>query len=210
VIHNRGDHLQLVQMILLRRMSFSMPRQRFTLDDDLDDGRPVMVPRHEKSLVTMLPERVERLREHLAGVLSAPRPMADPERPSQPEPQGFAAHVVRTACALCRGLCCKNGGDNGFLDEQTLARVRQARPEMNAESILQLYDKRVPAEGYAGSCIFHGKSGCTLDRSLRSGVCNSYFCDGLHSYLASGEVRTAVVVIAGEGNAMRSSPVLIP
>ncbi len=48
-------------------------------------------------------------------------------------------------------------------------------------SLLQLYNERVPAAGYAGSCIFHGKRGCTLDRSLRSDVCNSYFCGGLYS-----------------------------
>jgi hypothetical protein len=79
---------------------------------------------------------------------------------------------------------------------------------MNASAILQLYDKRVLAVGYAGRCIFHGKSVCTLDRSRRSDVCNSIFCGGLHSYLASREARTLVVVIAGDG--MRSSPVIIP
>jgi hypothetical protein len=192
-------------------IDFPMLRLRFSPDDDMDDdGQPVMVPRHEKPIVAILPERVERLREHLAGVLYASRQMADPEPPPRLEPEGFAAHVVRTACALCRGWCCRNGNDYAFLDERALARVRQARPEMSASAILQLYDKRVPAMGYADSCIFHGKGSCTLDRSLRSDVCNSYFCGGLDSYLTSEEVRTPVVVIAGDGDEMRSSPILIP
>jgi hypothetical protein len=192
-------------------MNFPMLRLRFTPDEDMDnDGQPVMVPRGEKPIVAILPERAERLREHLAGVLYASRPMADPEPPSRLEPEGFAAHVVRTACALCKGWCCRNGNDYAFLDERALARMRRARPEMSASAILQLYDKRVPAVGYAGSCIFHGKLGCTLDRSLRSDVCNSYFCGGLHSYLTSEEVRTPVVVIAGDGDDMRSSAILIP
>jgi hypothetical protein len=192
-------------------MDVPIRRPRFISDEDMgDDGQPVMVPRHGKPIVAILPERAERLREHLAGVLSASLPMADPERPPRLNPEGFTAHVVRTACSLCKGWCCRNGNDNAFLDERTLARVRQARPEMDAGAILQLYDKSVPAVGYADSCIFHGKSGCTLDRSLRSDVCNSYFCGGLDSYLASGETRTPVVVIAGDGDGMRSSPVLIP
>jgi len=192
-------------------MDFPVPRLKFTLHGNVDDdGQPVMVPRNQKSVVTTLPERAERLRKHLTAVLCASRPMADPEHPSPPEPENFAAHVARTACSLCRGWCCRNGGDHAFLDERTLARVRRARPEMSVNSVLQLYGERVPAAGYSGSCVFHGKRGCTLDRTLRSDVCNSYFCGGLHGYLTSGDARTPVIVIAGEGDEMRTSPVLTP
>jgi hypothetical protein len=192
-------------------MDFSLPRPKFTPQENADDdGLPVIVPRNENAIATTLPERAERMREHLAGVLRASRPMAESERPTPLEQDGFAVRVVRTACSLCRGSCCRNGGDHGFLDERTLTRVRRARPEMTVGSILQLYRDRVPAAGYSGSCIFHGKGGCTLDRALRSDVCNSYFCGGLHGYLTSGDIRTPVIVIAGEGGEMRTSPVLIP
>ena len=50
------------------------------------------------------------------------------------------------------------------------------------------------------------KQGCTLDRSHRSDICNTYFC-GV-SVLTSASVPTKV--IAGEGNKMRTSPVLAP
>jgi hypothetical protein len=80
----------------------------------------------------------------------------------------------------------------------------------DARAVVQLYVGRVPDLGYEGSCIFHGRRGCTLDRSLRSEVCNAYFCGGLHSYLKGGDTETPAVIIAGEGGDMRTSPVLMP
>jgi hypothetical protein len=75
-------------------------------------------------------------------------------------------------------------------------------------AVMRLYVERVPVIGYEGSCVFHGTEGCTLDRSLRSDVCNSYFCNGLGNHLKNGSATTPVVVIAGEGGDMRTSPVL--
>jgi hypothetical protein len=189
-----------------------MRRQDFRNDTD-DDQLSVMVPRSDKVLVQTSPERVRRLRRHLIATLRALRKMKDTKRsasPPCPEPVGFAAQVVSTACGLCKGWCCKNGEDDAFLDEQTLLRVRRARPALNASAVLRLFVDLVPEDAYQGSCIFHGKQGCTLDRSLRSDVCNSYFCGGLQSYLAGGDVATPAVVIAGEGDKMRTSPTLSP
>ena len=90
-----------------------------------------------------------------------------------------------------------------------MARVRLAGPDMTEHAVLQLYLDRVPAVAYQDSCIFHGKHGCTLDRSLRADVCNSYYCGGLGAYMkTSASVPT--MVIAGEDNKMRTSPVLVP
>lgn len=192
-----------------------MPRQRFTIaarnDAEDDDSLVVMVPRNQKALVPTSPERVRRLRMHLVESLRALRTMKDPERsasPLRPAPDGFAGRVARTACSLCRGWCCKGGGDHAYLDERTMARVRHARLELDARAVLRLYVDRVPAVGYEGSCVFHGAKGCTLDRSLRSDVCNSYYCGGLGTYVTDGDTTTDVVVIAGEGDKMRRSPVL--
>lgn len=178
-----------------------------------DDSLPVMVPRNSKALVPTSPERVRRLRRHLLRVLRASRTLTESEQsasPARPEPEGFAARVARTACALCEGWCCKNGDDDGFLDERTVARVRQAQDTLDEGAVLRLYVERVPETGYQGSCIFHGKQGCTLDRSLRSDVCNSYFCGGLQNYIMGGETATPVTVIAGEGDKMRTSALMPP
>jgi hypothetical protein len=164
-------------------------------------------------VVPISPERVRGLRKHLVVVLRALRKMTDspcPVSPLPPEPEGFAARVARTACCLCKGSCCENGKNHAFLDEGTIARVRRARSAMDARAVLRLYLERVPELGYKDSCIFHGKQGCTLDRSLRSDVCNSYLCDGLQVYMTGGDTVTQTMIIAGVGEKMRTSPILMP
>jgi hypothetical protein len=180
--------------------------------DGDDDSLPVMVPRSDEVLVPTSASRVWRLREHLIKALQELRTakhwewLASPERP---EPSGFEGRVARTACALCKGWCCKNGDDDAFLDDRTLARVRLARPEMDERAMLRLYLDLVPPVAYRDSCIFHGKRGCTLDRSLRADICNSYYCGGLGAYMKTSPA-VPVKVIAAEGDKMRTSPVLTP
>ena len=104
-------------------------RHNFTAAAD-DDSLPVMVPRNDKAAVPISLERVRRLRKHLVVTLRSLRTTKNPEHsvsPLRPEPEGFAARVARTACSLCKGWCCRNGEDNAFLDETTMARVRCAR-----------------------------------------------------------------------------------
>jgi hypothetical protein len=187
----------------------SAAMRRHSLDDD---SLPVMVPRSDKALVPVSAARVRRLREHLLNAIRECLTEKQWERsasPIRPEPAGFAARVAQTACSLCKGWCCRNGDDDAFLDDRTLARVRVAKPGTTERDLLRLYLGRVPAVAYRDSCIFHGKQGCTLDRSLRADICNTYFCGGLGAYM---KTRAAVPtrVIAGEGNKMRTSPVLVP
>ena len=186
----------------MRRRSFD------TIADD--DTMPVIVPRNVKALVPVTPERVRRLRRHLLRVLRTVVSMERTVSPVLPEPEGYAARVARTACALCEGSCCANGADTGFLDERTIARVSAARPNLGARDLMRLYIARVPDAAYRDSCIFHGKRGCSLDRSSRSDVCNSYFCGGLENYMASDATETPVTVIAGDSGNMRISPALFP
>jgi hypothetical protein len=181
-------------------------------DDGDDDSLPVMVPRSDNGLAAIPPERVRRLREHLIEALRELRTAKHWERlasPERPAPSGFEARVARTACSLCKGWCCRNGDDDTFLDDRTLARVRLARPELNERAVLRLYLDLVPPVAYRDSCIFHGKQGCTLDRSLRADICNSYYCGGLGAYMKTSSA-VPVKVIAGEGDKMRTSPVLTP
>ena len=91
-----------------------------------------------------------------------------------------------------------------------MARVRCARSALDVRAVLRLYVERVPEVGFEDSCIFHGKQGCTLDRSLRSDVCNSYFCSGLQVYMTGADAVTPAMIIAGVGDQMRTSPILMP
>ena len=90
-----------------------------------------------------------------------------------------------------------------------MERVRCARWELDVCAVLRLYVERVPKVGYEDSCIFHGKQGCTLDRWQRSDVCNSYFCGGLQVYMTGGDTVTPTMIIAGVGDKMRTSPILL-
>jgi hypothetical protein len=172
-----------------------------------DEALPVIVPRNDRSLVPTSPERVRRLREHLERLFISMR-RDEPASKVRAGPEGFAAHVAKVACALCRGWCCFNGEDDAFLDEATLARVPPGL--VSPAEAIEMYVERVPDAGYQNSCIFHGAKGCTLDRSMRSDVCNSYFCGGLHSFISSVEAAGPTVVISGEVDRMRLSPVLVP
>jgi hypothetical protein len=149
---------------------------------------------------------MKNLRERLAALLTRMR-TNEPASSVGPGPEGFAARVATTACTLCKGWCCKNGEDDGFLDEATLARVW---PTMTANAIIRMYVECVPVTGYENSCIFHGEKGCTLPRDLRSNVCNVYFCGGLHAFIQSDEEAGPTIVIAGDVDNMHLSPVLVP
>ncbi len=177
----------------------------------LDGHQTVVVPRNGKALVPMSPDRVRRLRKHLVDSLRGERAIKHPERsasPLRPEPEGFAGLVARTACALCKGWCCKGGEEHAYLDERTMARVRRARPELDARAVMRLYTDCVPPVNFQDSCVFHAPAGCTLDRGLRSDVCNSYFCSGLGHFVKREDSHGSVVVIAGEGEAAHTSAVL--
>ena len=58
--------------------------------------------------------------------------------------------------------------------------------------------------------MFHDEAGCTLDRTLRSDVCNSYFCTGLGNFIKGSQVPTSAIVIATQDGDTRMSPVLTP
>jgi len=162
-------------------------------------------------LLQIAPDRVQRLRKHLLDSLRALRAEAKPCAPvALPEIGDFTARVICVACALCRGWCCRQGGEHAYLDARTLARICLTRPGLDARAILRLYLERVPAQGYENSCVFHGQKGCTLDPSLRSDVCNNYFCGGLGAFVAKGGTSEPVVVMAGDGSDIRTSPVIRP
>jgi hypothetical protein len=180
-----------------------MPRRDSYPDDDTV---PVIVPRSDRGPVPTPPQRVENLRKRLAALLTRMR-ANEPASSVRPGPDGFAARVATTACTLCKGWCCKYGDDDGFLDEATLARVW---PDMTVDAIVHMYVGRVPDMGYEGSCIFHGEKGYTLPRDLRSNVCNVYFCGDLHAFIQSDEKAGPTIVIAGELDSMRLSPILVP
>lgn len=177
-------------------------------DNEPDGTRIVSVPLSDKPLAPVPRARIRNLRMHLVESLRAMRAMKHPERNASPvraEPDGLAGLVARTACGLCRGSCCKGGGEHAYLDEHTMARVRQARPELEAGAIIGLYVACVPRVAYRDSCVFHGAEGCTLDRTLRSDICNNYFCSALGRFVTNPQAPAGIVVVARSDGKMRRS-----
>ncbi len=168
-----------------------------------DTVPPVRVPRNDKPLAPVTAARVCRLRDHLLDLLGNIAGFKGTASPRPPEPSGVAARVATTACALCGGWCCEKGGDDAFLDDQTLARVSRDRPDLDERALVRIYLDRVPASAYQDSCLFHGERGCALERSLRSDLCNTYFCRGLGAYLKSAAPAVPTAIIAGEGDKAR-------
>jgi hypothetical protein len=178
-----------------------------------DFSQRVNVPRAKRALVPASVERVRKLHRHLVNVLLASRTIDEEPTTASvtyPEMEGFASRVAAAACSLCQGSCCTNGGDDAFLGESTMTRVRGANPELELVEIANLYVSQVPRESMEGSCIFHGKKGCALHRTLRSDICNDHYCNGLHEFLRSGDYGLPVVIVAGEGDGTRASPLLMP
>jgi hypothetical protein len=168
------------------------------------DAVRVVVPAQRGALAQPTAARVRGLRRHLVATLCDLREAKRPDRLIQaraPETDGFAGAVLRASCALCRGKCCRGGGEHAYLDERTMARVRMERPDLDAAAIIRLYVSAVARPGFEGSCLFHGAEGCTLERSLRAELCNSYYCNGLRGFLRTGASTASAAVIANaDGN----------
>ena len=146
----------------------------------------VTVPRQTKRLAPPPPDRVRRLKRHLIEALRDLRGARRPDRliqPTPPEPPPELASVLRAGCAACQGQCCLGGGDHAYLDERTMARIRRDRPELSERAIIRAYVQQVAPMSYQGSCLFHGRAGCTLAPSFRATLCSSYHCDGLLAFL---------------------------
>jgi hypothetical protein len=149
--------------------------------------RPAVIPSF-RGRVTNLPERRRRaFRDSVNRLISdAGVP------PKAPPPDGAVLPVVAPtpevqavlgrACALCRGSCCRNGGNRAYLTVETILRYRAGHPDQRPRDVLAAYLSHVGNKTYDGSCIFHGPGGCGLPREMRSDTCNRFFCTGLTEF----------------------------
>lgn len=162
----------------------------------------VVLPSHDRPILRPHPERRTLFAERLAGVMDDA--VADPEGPTGDPPSGEAPAgpadvLARAACTACRGLCCKHGEQHAFIRPATLRRYLKQHPGRTPAQALQDYLGRIPAESTFGSCLYHGRQGCTLPRSMRSDVCNRFLCDDLERLqkFVGGEAPSPPVVAVG-------------
>ncbi len=90
---------------------------------------------------------------------------------------------IATICAMCRGRCCKKGGDyHAFIQHSTFVRVLE-NCDISKDEIVSIYLSYVPESATIGSCIYHGSFGCALPEHLRANVCSEFFCRSLSDHL---------------------------
>jgi hypothetical protein len=117
-------------------------------------------------------------------------------------PNTEALAVLSTACGLCQGFCCQNGGQHAYLSVQTIRRYMARHPGLRPDDVLDDYLACVGEVSMEGSCLFHGPSGCGLPREMRSDVCNRYYCEGLKEFQKAltpeGPVRVFLAATQGD------------
>jgi hypothetical protein len=101
-------------------------------------------------------------------------------------------------CALCRGRCCRFGLDGrAFLEPQHLRAWLARHPGAAWADAVDHWLGFIGAEHLRGSCLFHGRAGCTLPRERRSDVCNQFACDALEQARDVAAADRRAVVVAG-------------
>lgn len=153
------------------------------------------LPANEQTAAPLPPERRETFRVNVAAALD--RALADPDRPfpETPESPDPPAWLVGSACAACRGSCCRHGGDHAYLYPDHFRRYLRDHPGADPRQLLAEVLSRLPAEAYHDSCVFHTTTGCALPRELRSNLCNTFLCDGLAELLEAQTREPAPVPV---------------
>lgn len=143
-----------------------------------------LTPANPAVLVELASSRRDAFLKHLeqvvAEALADPIPSAAPRPVRDPPPRSAAeGDALGTACATCRGSCCREGGTHAFLNADTLRRVWSESPDLEPAATFDLYASSLGSHHLEGGCVFQGERGCRLPRSLRSDTCNRWLCPDL-------------------------------
>lgn len=124
---------------------------------------------------------------------------------AEPGPPGHRSHDadhgerIESACMLCHGHCCLNGGpSNAFLTVEDVNRFRRENPDATPDDVRTAYFAMMPAETVLLSCVFHGPQGCTMPRTMRSDLCNSALCVSQRHLIEGAEGGDTAAVLVAE------------
>ena len=147
-----------------------------------------IIPSYEMPLVELPMARRFMLAEHVARIvrkaMSEPAP-GDANPTPTPEPTPIPERIqpiLGKACGLCKGNCCRGGGNWAYLTDATIRRFCHAHPQLDADQVVAAYLARMVTTTYENSCVFHQRDGCGLTREMRSDTCNLHFCQGLFDF----------------------------
>jgi hypothetical protein len=134
----------------------------------------IELPGCDRLLTAVEPARRRALAAHLEEVVAdasfAAIDGSDRTNGTQSSPD------FRGACSACRGHCCQKGGDDAYLDFESVGLAWGRFPHLSKEELIAAYLGAVPARSFADSCIFHAEHGCNLPETMRSPVCGAYLC----------------------------------
>jgi len=173
-------------------------------DDSLQRAAVVWMQPHRTRLVEVhAAERREQI-AHLFSVAEQAATVATVAEPASPGPA-----LPGRVCAFCGGRCCRHGAfTHAFVDRTLLQRWVDAHPGSTAQDAAADYAARLPREHVEGSCLHHGRDGCTLPREMRSDICNRHACDSLveaRQRIADGAPDGLVVAMPGANTVQRGA-----
>jgi len=183
-------------------------RRQFPSAGDAAAEEPmVLLPANTKRLVPLPERRRRRFREYFTRSLSlaAARNAGLGGRtgaPEEPDRRSCSAEVPATlamlgsACAVCRGYCCAQGGDHAFQRPEVVRAYLLQHPELRPRDVLNAYLDHLPRLSYQDSCVFHTRHGCNLPAHMRSQTCHDYLCHGLQDLARAQQGEAAVQVFA--------------
>ena len=166
------------------------------LGTDRDDTHIGVVPYNRKGLSKLPQARHLALEAHLTKIAEEGFVGGIPEPERAARERGAIdlpeAKATDAACGTCKGNCCKAGGPTwGFLTVTDVHRFRNRHPERDAAEFLEYYLSFLPDESVPENCVYQGPVGCTLERTDRASLCNSFLCRGVKRLLADIEAHGA-------------------
>jgi hypothetical protein len=116
--------------------------------------------------------------------------------------------ILIKACAICKGSCCKNGGEHAYIKVDTFLCYMHQHPELQQHQVLEEYLSFLPKKTYEDSCVYHAEFGCSLPRHMRSECCNLFACHGLGDIeeyaIGTKSIRFFIAAMGGK-NELRSA-----
>lgn len=124
---------------------------------------------------------------------------ADPGPPGHRTHDAEHGERIESACMLCHGHCCLNGGpSNAFLTVEDVNRFRRENFGATPDDVRAAYFSMLPAKTVLLSCVFHGDQGCTMPRTMRSDLCNSALCVSQRHLIQGAEGGDTAAVLVAE------------
>ncbi len=153
---------------------------------------------HEAHLRACLAEA--RQAPEIPGAAPAPDAASVPDQ--QTPLQRAETQLLLTACATCRGKCCREGGDHAFLSAESMIAYLQRFPAADDDAVVAHHLRHIGETTMTHGCVYQGLRGCTLAAELRADICHRFHCTGLlmlKGQFAAGEpVRAYLVHRRGE------------